>query len=302
VRRLRALPPRTLDRLLAAALAVFGVSEVIVVAEGSSAQRGLAVAMMLVMTGTVAFRRTAPLPALVVLFAAAIPLTLAINETETLFTPFLLVVIWAYSVGCLPEVRKALLGLAIILVGVAGVSLSFADPVVGDFIFPWGFTTATWGAARALQHRTRLSAELHEAALRAEEQREEPRPARSPTSAGGSRARCTTSSRTRCRSWSCRRAARGGSSTATPSGGRGGEADRAHGPRRAARDAPPARRPRARPTSRRRWRRSRRSPSSTRSSSGRGRPGCRRRSPSKGEPRALPAGAEAATTASCRRR
>ncbi len=57
--RLRGLPPRTLDRLLAAVLAVFGVTEAIVVAEGSGAERGLAVAMVLVMTATIAFRRRA---------------------------------------------------------------------------------------------------------------------------------------------------------------------------------------------------------------------------------------------------
>ncbi len=108
----------------------------------------------------------------------------------------MLVVIWAYTVGGLPEVRTAVLGLAIIIAGVAGVSLSFADPVLGDFIFPWGFTTATWGAARAIQHRARLTAELHEAAVRAEEDREGQAARAVPTSAAGSRARCTTSSPT----------------------------------------------------------------------------------------------------------
>ena len=43
------------------------------------------------------------------------------------------------------------------------------------------------------------------------------RAARPPTSGAGSRARCTTWSRTRSRSWSCRPAARGGSSSATRS-------------------------------------------------------------------------------------
>ena len=171
MRRLRGLPPRTIDRLLAATLLVPAELEAVIVAEGAG--RAAAMAAVLVMVGSLAFRRTAPLRALVALFLAAIPMTLAISETETFFTPFALVLIWSYTIGSIPELRTAVRGLAIIIAGIAGVSLAFSDPVLGDFIFPWGFATACWGAARTIQHRTRLTAELHEAALRAEEEREE---------------------------------------------------------------------------------------------------------------------------------
>ncbi len=170
MRRLRALPPQSVDRVLALVLLVPAAIEAVLVATGTA--EPFAVLLVAVMAGTIAFRRVAPLPALVVLFAAAIPLVLLINESESFATPFLLVLIWSYTVGAIADLRTALIGLAIVFVGIAGVSASFGDPIVGDFVFPWGFATATWAAARALQHRNHLAAELHEAAVRAEEERE----------------------------------------------------------------------------------------------------------------------------------
>ena len=171
MKHLRALPPRRFDQLLALLLAVPAEIEAFLVTDGGTS-RLAAMALAGVMVGTLAFRRVAPLPALAVLFAAGIPMVNAIDEAESFATPFLLVLIWAYTGGSIPDLRAALRGLALIFVGIAGVSASFADPVIGDFIFPWGFATATWGAARTIQHRNRLAAELHEAAVRAEEERE----------------------------------------------------------------------------------------------------------------------------------
>ena len=67
----------------------------------------------------------------------------------------------------------------------------------GDIFFPGTFGVMFFLGGRAVRSRSRLTAELHEAALRATEEREAAaRRARWPTSAAGSRARCTTSSRT----------------------------------------------------------------------------------------------------------
>jgi signal transduction histidine kinase len=159
------------DALIAACVLVAAEFEAYHIADDASA-RPLAMVLVAVMTATLAFRRVAPLPGVVVLFAAAIPLTLSVDESENFSSPFLMVLIWGYTLGALPDVRTALRGLALAALGIVGVSASFADPVVGDFIFPIGFTSAAWGAGRAIQHRTRLAAELHEAALRAEEDRE----------------------------------------------------------------------------------------------------------------------------------
>jgi signal transduction histidine kinase len=59
-------------------------------------------------------------------------------------------------------------------VGIAAVSTAMpAGPVLGDYLFPMGFAVAAWGAGRTVRHRSRLSAEMHEAALRAEESHRE---------------------------------------------------------------------------------------------------------------------------------
>ncbi|HEX2088253.1 MAG TPA: histidine kinase [Solirubrobacteraceae bacterium] len=168
--RLRRLSPRASDRLLAAVVGAAAVAEAIVAADPG--ERWPAVLAVAIMAATIAFRRVAPLPGVVALFAAAVPMVRAVDESESFSAPFLMVLIWAYSLGSLPDLRTALRGLVIVWLGVTAVSLSFADPVPGDVFFPCGFAAAAWGAGRAIQHRTRLTAELHEAALRADEDRE----------------------------------------------------------------------------------------------------------------------------------
>jgi signal transduction histidine kinase len=170
VNRLRALSPRAFDRLLAAVVGVGAVVEAAVIAEPGHLPVALGAAAG--MAATLAFRRRAPLAGVVAFFALAIPMILAVDESEEFAAPFLMVLIWAYSLGALPDLRAAVRGLAVVWLGVCAVSIAFADPVLGDFIFPTGFATAAWGAGRTIQHRGRLAAELHEAAVRAEEERE----------------------------------------------------------------------------------------------------------------------------------
>ena len=168
--RLRELSPRHFDRLLAALVGAAAVIEAAVVAEGG--RRPVAMLLMGAMAATLALRRRAPLPGVLVFFALALPMVLAVDESESFSAPFMMVLIWAYSLGAVPDLRTAVPGLVAVWIGVCAVSLSFSDPVVGDFVFPAGFAAAAWGAARTIQHRARLSVELHEAAVRAEEERE----------------------------------------------------------------------------------------------------------------------------------
>ena len=168
--RLRALPPRTFDRLLAVVVALVALLEAAVIAEGG--RWPLALLGTAGMAGTLAFRRQAPLRAVVALFVLAVPTVLAVDEAESFSAPFLIVLIWGYSIGSLPDLRTAVRGLGLIWVGIVAVAFAFSEPVVGDFIFPAGFAAAAWGAGRAIQHRGRLTAELHEAAVQAEEDRE----------------------------------------------------------------------------------------------------------------------------------
>ncbi len=170
MKRLRALPPRTFDRVLAAAAAVPCALEAALTTDSGSTF--VAIALIVGMAATLAVRRQAPLPGLVVFFVLGVPLTLGIDESESFFMPFLMVLVWAYSAGAQSDGRTAIAGLGLVLAGIAAISLSFGDPVAGDFIFPMGFASAAWLAARTIRHRAQLSAELHEAAVRAEEDRE----------------------------------------------------------------------------------------------------------------------------------
>ena len=171
MRLLRSLSPRQVDALIAAILLVGGEIEAALVAEGWA--RVFAMTMVAIMAGSVAFRRRAPLPALVVFFLAGVPMTFAISDTESFAMPFLAVLLWGYTFGSLSDLRTALIGLGILVVGICCVSIAFDEQRVGDFIFPIGFASAAWGGGRAIRHRTHLAAELHEAAVRADEEREE---------------------------------------------------------------------------------------------------------------------------------
>ena len=62
---------------------------------------------------------------------------------------------------------------------------------------PGGLALCCWLAGRAVRHRSRLTEAMHELAVRAEEDREACVAPSLPTSAVGSRARCTTSWPTR---------------------------------------------------------------------------------------------------------
>jgi signal transduction histidine kinase len=171
VRWARELPARQADVLLALLVLLPTEAEAIVVV-GGGGRLALTIVLLACMCATLALRHEAPLPGIVAFFAIGAPLAYAVDATEDLVSLFLMVLVWAYTLGTHVSLRTGLTGLGLVLVGIAGVSLSWSDPTSGDFLFPWGFAIAAWGAGRTLQHRTHLAAELHEAAVRAEEDRE----------------------------------------------------------------------------------------------------------------------------------
>ena len=60
-----------------------------------------------------------------------------------------------------------------IVVGVTGVTATWQDQVFTDYIFPTAFVLLAWLAGRGVRTRTRLTEELHEAAVQAQEAHEE---------------------------------------------------------------------------------------------------------------------------------
>jgi signal transduction histidine kinase len=168
----RALSPRARDALIAAGLFLVCAFEVVMTdaRDGAVVPNVLAVAAL---TAPMAWRRRAPMRAAVAVFAVAVFMTTTLTGVDDLSGPFLVVLVLAFSMGQLPTHRGAVGGLLLVWAGICAISASMPDPILGDFLFPMGFAAATWGGSRAVTHRSQLTAELHEAALRAEQAREE---------------------------------------------------------------------------------------------------------------------------------
>jgi signal transduction histidine kinase len=119
------------------------------------------------------WRRRHPLVTVAGVLVAATVQAALLTDASQFSTTFLVLLLSAYSVAAYADERRALIGLAgtwavVCLVNV----LSPDDMGVGDYLFPCAMGTFFWLAGRAVRHRSRLAEELHEAALRAEEDRE----------------------------------------------------------------------------------------------------------------------------------
>ena len=153
-------------------------------------------ALALGYTLPLAWRRRAPLAALAAIAAAILAMSLALTPVEHLFVPFLAVLSLVYAAPRTATGARPTPALALIVAAMPVIVATFDDrrrrlrlPVAARR------GRVARGPRRA--RRTRLTAELHEAAARlAEASEDEQRSPRS-RSGAGSRARCTTSSRTR---------------------------------------------------------------------------------------------------------
>ena len=144
-----------------------------------------------------AFRRTHPLTVAAVCVGSVLAMRLLLTDPTDFFIPFLVAMLVAWAVGAYAEGRAAVVGIVCVVAGILLVSILQDDAVVvGDYIFPPAFGAVVWTAGRAVRMRSRLTEELHEAAVREQEAHERQATPPPPRSAAGSRARCTTSSRT----------------------------------------------------------------------------------------------------------
>ena len=173
MRRLRRIDPRVFDWALALVFAVWAtvsaytVKELVgpawltaVVAGGSS--------------GYAAFiRRSRPLEALVVWAGGVVVLAVALTPPEAIGGLFVGLLLFPYMVGANVAGHRALLAPPLLIAAVIGVALTSINGfIVGDIIFPTIFGVLMWLAGRVVRSRAELTAELHEAALVAHEQRE----------------------------------------------------------------------------------------------------------------------------------
>jgi signal transduction histidine kinase len=158
-----------LDRLAALALGVAAAVDAGVVRSGSA----LAVALSFAMCLPLGWRRRFPtvVPALV--FAVGVMQNVAVGSVEDSPILFLAAVLACYGAGAYADGRGALAGLAACQIGMASVQVTFPGGVrAGEIVWTATTVAAAWLAGRAVRTRTRLTEELHEAALHAEDARE----------------------------------------------------------------------------------------------------------------------------------
>jgi signal transduction histidine kinase len=170
LRRARRLDRRRIDVAIAAAFVVVGEIELAVRFEGgawlpSAVLAGLAY-------GSLAWRRRQPLAVGAFMLAAWLASDATGSDVQPLQTPLVAVLFVSYAMGAYTQGLAARLAPFVVAIGMAAISASFAE-VFTDYVFPTAFALLAWLAGRGVRTRTRLTEELHEAAVRAQEAHEE---------------------------------------------------------------------------------------------------------------------------------
>jgi signal transduction histidine kinase len=117
-------------------------------------------------------RRRQPLAAIYAWALLAVVMALALHPPADLIAPFVGLFIFPYNAGLRVAGARSVLAVPPIWITMSAAALSHEPFVWGDIFFPSLFGTLFWVVGRATASRVRLTAELHEAALRAAEARE----------------------------------------------------------------------------------------------------------------------------------
>ena len=152
---------------------VGGAIELTVLDIASDTPLWLAIGLLALFALPLGLRYRWPLAMLIVAYIGGFLGVAAIPDLALISAPFVVLLMGAYTAGTIPDPRRALAGLAASWLLVALVAVSSKQPVVGDFLFPSVFAFVAWAVGRTVRQRTLLAAELHEQALRADEDRED---------------------------------------------------------------------------------------------------------------------------------
>jgi signal transduction histidine kinase len=159
--------PLLRDRIVAVLL--FVTAEIEVATVGGDAALPLLMLAAAGYTLPFAMRRVRPLATVVVVVASVVAMSALLTDTTQYFVPFLVAMLTSYGAGAYLDGRQSYAGLAIMVAGVLTVTLLSPSQITGDYIFPTAFSAVAWLSGRAVRTRTRLTEELHEAALREQE-------------------------------------------------------------------------------------------------------------------------------------
>jgi len=176
IARVRALPPRRFDALLAALLFAEGTFEVLAFTTVGGARLALLLGMFAVMATALAFRRRIP----VLTIALVLPVMLIVEDygkdvEEHIAGPFFWLLLVSYSLGAYTEGRRLVFGLVLgsflILVSV---SVDTYHDTVADYLN--SVVLAVWAPAlfgQVMRNRARLNLALRSKAERLAREREQ---------------------------------------------------------------------------------------------------------------------------------
>ena len=172
IARLRRLDRRRIDYVTAAALVVAGEIELAIDWNGDS-NPALTVLVLGVAYGVLAFRRSRPVLVAAGMLGCWTLMNLFLIDVEPLQLPLVAVLLAGYAAGAYTSGRAAVAAPFVLVAGMVAVTTSFDQQVFGDYVFPTAFVLVAWLAGRGLSTRARLTEELHEAAVRAQEAHEQ---------------------------------------------------------------------------------------------------------------------------------
>jgi signal transduction histidine kinase len=165
------LDSRAVDAIIAIVACVAGLTEV-ALASNLPGPRALDLLFVPAYVLPLAWRRRHALEAGLLILAVICLEALLLGSVTNLVAPLLSLLVVGYGFGRYEEGRRALLGVVCAVVAVVIVAGTAAHRTEGDYLFPGLILIVAWLSGRAVRSRTRLTEELHEAAVRAGEEHE----------------------------------------------------------------------------------------------------------------------------------
>ncbi len=167
----RRLEPRLIDRALCVGFLALAVVDYISGA-GRDGLPGLTLLAVAVLVVLPLLRRRAPIAAVLIWSDIVIALTLIDGDPYDMTCAFVGLFVYPYAAGAYAEGLRVLAAIPAVWGALTVMALSTDNFIAGDIFFPSAFGMLFLLGGRAVRSRSRLGAELHEAAVRAAEERE----------------------------------------------------------------------------------------------------------------------------------